>query len=218
MYKRQLINQDVVIISNSRTTFPSFLGDLLKKEGFSLYEPFASQSPPVLYESRTIHSVSEKKQTEIVDSILSAFSLFPEKNKHVNVFAAVDNGISLSVKAERFFERGGKRYVITTFDGNPVNYTLFRILETRGFNVIILGADDDFRKVSEKILSRMKVKGSFAQHSLLQDDSSGYSLQMSGFRLDNAQPSGGDLFLTDRPMNRVVRDLLKERGFTINNH
>ena len=153
----------------------------------------------------------------MVDSILSAFSLLPEKNKHVDVFSASDNGISLSVKAERFFERGGKRYVITTFDGDPVSYTLFRILETRGFNVIILGAEDDFRKVTEKILSRMKIKGSFAQHNLLQDDSSGYLLQMSGFKLDNASLSDGDLFLTDRTMNPVVRELLKENGFSINN-
>ena len=212
-----LINQDVVVISNSRTTFPSSIGNLLKKGGFLLYEPFATLRPLVPQESRTIHSVSVKKQPEIVDSILSAFSLFPEKNKHVDVFPASDNGVSLSVRAERFFVRGEKRYVITTFDGDPVSYTLFRILETRGFNVIILAAEDDFRKVTEKILSRMKIKGSFAQHNLLQDDSSGYSLQMSGFKLDNANLSGEDLFLTDRPMNPVVRELLKESGFTINN-
>jgi len=211
-----LINQDVVIISNNNTTFPSSIANLLKKEKFSLYEPFASLSPIVPSETRTIHSVSVKKQPEMIDSILSAFSLFPEKNRRVDVFAAADNGISLSVKAERFFVRDGIRYVVTTFDGNPINYTLLRILEARGFNVIILGAEDDFRKVSEKILSRMKIKGAFAMHNLLQDDSSGYSLQMSGFKLYNAQLPGGELFLTDRPMNRVVRDLLKERGFTIN--
>lgn len=212
-----LINQDVVIISNNRTFFPSTLGNLLKKEGFSLYEPFASLRPLQPRESRTIHYVSEKKQPEIVDSILSALSVSSEKNKQVDVFAAADNGISLAVKADRYFKRGGKRYVVTTFDGDPVNYTLFRILETTGFNVIILEAEDGFRKVSEKLLSRMKIAGSYAQHNLLQDGSSGYSLQMSGFRIDDAQLSEGDLFLTDRAMNHVVRELFKENGFIINN-
>jgi hypothetical protein len=212
-----LINQDVVIISNNRTSFPSTLGNFLKKEGFSLYEPFASLRSLEPRELHTIHYVSEKKQPEIVDSILSALSVSPEKNKQVDVFAAADNGISLSVKADRYFKRSGKRYVVTTFDGDPVNYTLFRILETTGFNVIILEAADGFRKVSEKLLSRMKIEGSYAQHTLLQDGNSGYSLQMSGFKLDDEQFPGGDLFLTDRAMNNVVRDLVKESGFTINN-
>ncbi|HIJ88880.1 MAG TPA: peptidoglycan-binding protein LysM [Desulfuromonadales bacterium] len=210
-----LINQDVIIISNNRTPVPSSLGNFLKKEGFSLYEPFASLPPLVPLESRTIHSVSAKKQAEIVDSILSAFSVIAEKNKHVDVFATANNGISLAVKAERYFERGGQRYVVTTFDGDPVNYTLFRILETTGYKVVILNAADDFRNVSEKMLSRMKVKGAFARHSLLQEDTSGYSLQMSGFNLNDALLPGGDLFLTDRAMNKVVRDILKESGFAI---
>jgi hypothetical protein len=107
--------------------------------------------------------------------------------------------------------------VVTTFDGDPVNYTLFRILETTGVKVIILEAQDDFRKVSEKMLSRTSIKGSFALHSLLQDDSAGYSLQMSGFKLEDAQLPGGGLFLTDRAMNRIVRDLFIENGVTIIN-
>ena len=56
-------------------------------------------------------------------------------------------------KAERYFERGGQRYVVTSFDGDPVNYTLFRILETKGYNVVILEAQDDFRKISEKLIA-----------------------------------------------------------------
>lgn len=212
-----LINQDVVIISNNRTSLPSSLENFLKKEGFTLYEPFASLKPLVPHESRTIHYVSAKKQSEIVDSVLSALSVSPERDHRVDVFAAADNGISLSVNAERYFVHGGQRYVVTTFDGDPVNYTLFRILETTGVKVIILEAQDDFRKVSEKILSRTNVRGSFALHSLLKGDSAGYTLQMSGFKLEDAQLPGGGLFLTDRAMNRIVRDLFIENGFTVIN-
>jgi hypothetical protein len=211
-----LIKQDVVLVNSGRTSLPPLLGEFLKKEGFSLYEPFASRSSFAQRDSRTIHAVSAKNQPDIIDSILTALSVSPERNRRVDVFAAENNGISLSVKAERYFERGGQRYVVTSFDGDPISYTLFRILETKGYNVVILEAADDFRKISEKLISRMKIKGSFAQHNLLQDRAAGYSLQMSGFKLDDAMLPGGGIFLTDRTMDRIVRDLFTENGFYLN--
>jgi LysM repeat protein len=211
-----LIKQDVILVNSGRTSLSPVLGDFLKKEGFTLYEPFASLKSFGQRDSRAIHYISAKKQSDTIDAILSAFSVSPERDRRVDVFAADNNGISLSVKAERYFERGGNRYVVTSFDGDPINYTLFRILETKGYNVVILEAQDDFRKVSEKLISRMKIKGGYAQHSLLQDGSAGYSLQMSGFKLDDALLPGGGIFLTDRVMDRVIRDLFTENGFTIN--
>lgn len=212
-----LIKQDVVLVNSGRTALPLSIGEFLKKEGFSLHEPFASLKSLAQRDSRTIHYVSAKKQPEMIDAILSAFSVSSERDRKVDVFAADNNGISLSVKAERYFERAGQRYVVTSFDGDPINYTLFRILETKGYHVVILEAQDDFRRISEKLISRMKIKGVFAQHSLLQDGSAGYSLQMSGFKLDDATLPGGGVFLTDRAMDRIVKDLFTENGFTINN-
>lgn len=211
-----LIKQDVVLVNSGRTSLPPALGEFLKKEGFSLYEPFASLKPFAQRDSRTIHQVSAKNQSELIDSILSAFSVSTERDRRVDVFAADNNGISLSVKAERYFERNGQRYVVTSFDGDPINYTLFRLLETKGYRVVMLEAQDDFRKVSEKIIARMKIKGVYAQHNLLQDNSAGYSLQMSGFKLDDAMLPGGGIFLTDRAMDRIVKDLFSENGFNVN--
>lgn len=211
-----LIKQDVVLVNSGFTPLPPSLGEFLKKEGFSLYEPFSLVNPPLPRESRTIHYISAIKQPEMVDSILSAFSVASERDRSVEVFEAENIGISLSVKAERYFERGGQRYVVSSFDGDPISYTLFRLLETRGYNVVIIEAQDDFRRISEKIISRMKIKGDFAQHNLLQTGSEGYSLQMSGFKLDDAALPGGGIFLTDRYMDRIIRDLFTENGFSIN--
>jgi hypothetical protein len=211
-----LIKQDIVLINSGRTALPPILGEFLKKEGFSLYEPFASQKSFAQRDSRTIFPVSAKKQPETIDSILTAFSVAPERDRRVDLFSTENNGISLSVKAERYFERGGQRYVVTRFDGDPINYTLFRILETKGYRVVIIEAQDDFRRISEKLIARMKIKGGFAQHNLLQDGAAGYSLQMSGFKLDDTLLPGGGIFLTDRSMDRIVRDLFIENGFTIN--
>jgi hypothetical protein len=211
-----LIRQDIVLVNSGRTSLPPSLGEFLKKEGFSLYEPFVSLKPFAQRDSRAIHYIAAKKQPEMIDAILSACSVTSERDRRVDVFEADNNGISLSVKAERYFVRGGQRYVVTSFDGDPMNYTLFRILETKGYNVVILEAQDDFRKISEKIFARMKIKGVFAHHSLLQDRSAGYSLQMSGFKIDDALLPGGGIFLTDRTMDRIIRDLLTENGFDIN--
>jgi len=212
-----LVKQDIVLVNSGRASLPPSFGMFLKKEGFSLYEPFASYKPFALRDSRPIYYISAKNKPEIIDSILSAFSVPFERDRLVDVFAADNNGISLSAKAERYFERGGKRFVITNFDGDPVNYTLFRILETKGLNVVILETQDDFRKTAEKIISRMKIKGTFAKHNLLQDKSAGYSLQMSGFNLDDAMLPGGGIFLTDRAMDPIIRDLVTDNGFIINN-
>lgn len=212
-----LIKQDVVLVNSGRTALPPFLGAFLTKEGFSLYEPFASHSQTAQPEARSVQYISAKKQPEMVDTILSALSVSVDRNRSVDIFASDSNGISLAVKAERYFERGGKRYVVTSFDGDPISYTLFRILETKGYAVVILDAQDDFRKITDKLISRMKLNGSFAQHSILQSGSAGYSLQMSGFKLDDDLLPGGGVFLTDRNMDRIVRDLFTENGFTIKN-
>jgi hypothetical protein len=208
-----LVDQDVVLVNSGRMSFPSVLGTFLKKAGFSLFEPFASIKPSAQSDSRTIYTISSKTQSEAVDSILGAFSIFPELNRSIDVFSAENSGISLSVKTERFFEHGNRRYVVTTFDGDPINYTLFRILETKGYRVVILEAQDDFRKVSEKLISRMQMKGSFAQHYLIRDGAAGYSLQMSGFKLDDSTLPGGGVFLTDRTMDPIAKDLLLEKGY-----
>ncbi|MBC8019246.1 MAG: peptidoglycan-binding protein LysM, partial [Verrucomicrobia bacterium] len=129
--------------------------------------------------------------------------------------AADNNGISLSVKAERYFERGGQRHIVTSFDGDPVMYTLFRILEAKGYQVTILEAQDDFRKISDKLLSRLRIQGAYAQHTLGHDTGANYSLRMSGYKLEGAGLPVGGLFLTDLELDRVIRDLLTENGYSI---
>lgn len=212
-----LIKQDVVLLNSGKTSIPLPLNDFLKKEGFTVYEPFASLKPFIINTpSRQIHQISAKGQPEILDAILKSLAVSYQNDRHVDVFAADNNGINLSVKAERFFERDGQRFVITSFDGDPVNYTLFRILETKGYRVVILEAKDDFRKISEKVLSRLHIQGGYAQHKLWPDDTSNYSLQMSGFNLEGTGIPGGSLFLTNLKLDPIVRDLLTENGYSVN--
>lgn len=210
-----LARQDIVLMNSSLEATPPALVQLLKKEGFSLYEPFASYKRYAVSAPRALYQITTGKQPEIVDSILKVFSIASDRDRRVDVFASDNNGISLAVKAERYFERGGERFVVTSFDGDPINYTLFRILETKGFRVVMLSAQDDFRKVAEKLLSHLKIKGTFARHNLSKDSSANHSLWMSGFKLDDAGLPGGSLFLTNLEIDRIVRDLLMEDGYSI---
>jgi hypothetical protein len=61
----------------------------------------------------------------------------------------------------------------------------------------------------------MKIKGTYAKHNLLQDSTANYSLQMTGFKLDDDGFPGGGLFLTNIDMDRIIRELLTENGYSI---
>lgn len=211
-----LIKQDVILLNGTKNALPHALVSLLKQEGFALHEPFARSAHSSLPAARgALRQVTASSRPEMVDAILDSLAVSALPDRRVDVFGADNNGISLSVKAERYFERAGKRYVIAGFDGDPVAYTLFRILETKGHRVIMLAPEDDFRTVSEKILSSLQISGNYAQHMLIPEGGANYSLRMSGFRLEGAGVPGGSLFLTNRPLDRIVRDLLTENGYDV---
>ena len=211
-----LIKQDVSLLNSGKTSLPQSLNEFLRKEGFAVYEPFSRHRPllaPVA--SRQIHQINTKRQPEVVEAILKALEIPFDNDRKIDVFAAENNGISLSVKAERFFEQKGQRFIVTSFDGDPVTYTLFRLLETKGYRVVILEEQDDFKKITEKILGPLKINAGYAQHKLGVDDNQSYFLQMSGFSLDGPGIPGGALFITNRNFDPIIRNLLSENGYTI---
>ena len=210
-----LIKQDVVLMNSGRVPLSPVIAGFLKKEGFTVYEPFASLQPVVPAVPRPLYQITTKNKSDIIDALLTSISVIPDKDRRLNVFAADNNGISLFVKAERYFERGGQRHIVTRFDGDPVTYTLFRILETKGYQVVILEEQDDFRKITDKLLSNMRIQGMYAQQTLSLDTGANYSLQMSGYKLEGAEFPVGGLFLTNLELNRVIRDILRENGYSI---
>lgn len=210
-----LLKQDVALFNDSHYPVPAALTDFLKKEGFSLYEPYAAPRSLVVRTPQQLHQITASSQTDMVDTMLKALDVSTERDRRLDVFAADNNGISLSVKAERTFSRNGQRFVVTRFDGDPVTYTLFRILETKGYRVVILENQDTFRKVAEKLFSRMQIKGNFGQHSLLAGVGATYDIKMSGYRLEDTALPGGSLFLTNLELDRIIRTLLTENGYSI---
>ena len=211
-----LIKQDLALVNSGKDALPQSLTAFLKKEGFSTFEPFASPKTVVRgVPLSPVFQIAARNRIEMVDSILTALAVDYRSDQPLNVFAEDNNGISLTVKAQRYFERNGQRCVVTGFDGDPVTYTLFRILETKGFKVVILDAQDDFRRVSEKVLTALRMPAQYTQHTMWPENGSNYSLHISGFRLAGANVPGGSLFLTNLQLDRIVRDLLRENGFDV---
>jgi len=210
-----IINFDVVLMNAGRTPYPRIIKDYLKNEGITALEPFASLRPGTAATGNRLYQITSRNQAEVVDVLLAAMSINPDRNKRLDVFAAEDNGISLSVNAERYFERNGLKHVITRFDGDPITYTLYRILEAKGYQTVILDGQDDFLKVTEKLLAGIGIQGTYARHKLGPDAGVNYSLQMSGFRIGDGDSPASDLFLTNLEFDRVIRDLLLENGYRI---
>jgi hypothetical protein len=209
-----VFNQDILLMNAGPNSFPTVISEFLKKAGFMVKEPFSSPKP-VTFTTGRLLQITSKIQSDIVDTLLSSISIIPDKDRILDVFAADNNGISLSVKAERYFEHEGRRYFVSNFDGDPVTYTLYRILETKGYRVVILEAKDDFRKVSEKLLNGLRIPGMYAQHEINFDQKANYSLHMTGIKLESPDYPGASIFLTNLELDRVILDLFSENGYLI---
>lgn len=210
-----VMRNEVMLVTASRQAFSPRLTDYIKRHGFNLLEPFAdSVETAVPLRHRIVHA-SPAEPGEAVDLLLETVGLPAEKNRRLELFKRSDTGISLSVTAERYFERAGKRYVVATFSGDPVAYTLFRLLETKGYKVLILQPDETFKSVTSKLLSKMELPSGYTSHLLVADPKGRYSFEISGFMLENTVPGGGALMLTDRPVERSIREFLYDHGYQV---
>jgi len=210
-----VVKFDILLMNAGQTSYPRAIKDFLKNEGVTVHEPFAQSRSAVAAPRGQFYQITSRNQTDIVDSLLASLSIKPEKNKRLDVFAADNIGISLAVKAERYFERDGQRHVITRFDGDPITYTLFRILETKGYQTVILDKQDDFPRLTEKLLSRMRIQGGYEKQNIDFDADANYSLQISGIKLEGSGLPEAGLFLTNLEIDSVVRHLLQESGYNI---
>jgi translation initiation factor 1 (eIF-1/SUI1) len=210
-----VLRNEVTLVSAARQGMPPRVVDYLGHHGFDLLEPFADRvATPVVARHRVVQ-VQGDQQGHVVDLLLDLLGVQAERNRRIELFNPADTGISLQVAAERVFERNGKRYAVARFNGDPIAYTLYRLLATRGYRVVILEPQDTFRLVAAKLLDRMELPSSYRPHLLAAEPGGRYSLEMSGFLLENSAPDGGALMVTDRPVDRSMRDLLFDHGYQV---
>lgn len=212
-----VLTHDVVLmnVEEYRRGMPPSLVQFLRREGFQVVEPFPGRDEAPPRGGRILHQVTARETRGIVDGLLRALNVRYEADRSVELYGMADGGLRLDVRADRYFEDGRDRYVVSYFDGDPVSYTLTRLLETRGYRVVVLDPKDDFRKVSEKLLARLRLPGVFAQHDLLQYRDAPYGIQMSGVRMRGQGAGGETVFLTNVELDPLFRDLLDYNGYSV---
>ena len=212
-----LLKQDLTLlnVSEARSGMPNSLVSFLNRQGFEVIEPFPpARRMAAASDGNLIYKITGKSAPEVADRLMNALDIHYSRDTKVELYGPRDSGLRLDIHADRFFETGGERYVVSNFNGDPVFYTLMRLLETRGYRVIILEQKDDFKRVTEKFISRLRVPGSYAKQRLWPGQDAPYSIQMSGFMLRNPQ-TGKKIFLTGRDLDPLITELATLNGYTV---
>jgi len=211
LMKRELV---LLNVTDGRSGLPASLTSFLNHQGFEVLEPFAPGRRARQEGGHRLCQVGGGKAPEMADRLMSSLRLRYDRDTKVELFGPRDSGLRLDIRADRTFEVGKERYVVSLFNGDPVFYTLMRLLETRGYRVIILEEKDTFEKVAEKFMSRLRLSGSYAKHRLWPSQDAPYSVQLSGFMLRDAG-SGKKIFLTDRTLDPLIAELATLNGYSV---
>ena len=211
-----LERQDVTLlnVSENRRATPDGLVRLLNGSGFRLVEAGtpAYQVPPA-GPGDLLYQVTDKEPKKILDSFLDALAVPFETGKNIDLYAKENIGVRLDVPVDRYFEDNGQRYVVAQFNGDPVTYTLVRLLETKGYRVIMLQAGDDFHSVADKVLSRLRIPGRYGEYDLWSARNVGYGVRMSGAMIRDSRNGDRNLFVTDRHLDPLVQELADLNGY-----
>jgi hypothetical protein len=212
-----LLHQDIILlnVNENRRAMPGALVNFLAGKGFRAIEatpaPFAGQGG----EGHRLYQITGREPQKIADSLLEALSLQYDSSRSIELYGYEELGVKLEIKADRYFEENGQRIVVAMFNGDPVNYTIMRLLQTTGYRVIMLDARDNFRTITEKFLSTLRIPGRYDGQDLWSARDTGYGVTMSGVMIHDKQNRGRNIFLTDRGMDPVVRELTEINGYSI---
>lgn len=210
-----LMNDDVFLVNvagNSRG-MPTSLISFLDKEGFHVIgsSPAISEVPDG---SKVLYRIEGSSQDSIVDDLFSVLSTQCEKNKNLVLDDGELSGVTLSVRAARYSEYNNRKVVVSFSEENPVQYTLLRLLELKGYRVVMLNPEDDFREISEKVLSAFGLPAVYGMYPLWAPDGTPFNIQLSGFVVGSGR-NGTRRFLTNVPIDPLVGDLARYKGFEV---
>ncbi|GAM07988.1 hypothetical protein OR1_00258 [Geobacter sp. OR-1] len=211
-----LMNQDIVLlnVTEGRGGTPPALASFLSRQGFRLIEPLTAGSRPPQERGHRLHLIAGANALELTDRIMDSLDLNYSSDAKVELFGPSDSGLRLDISADRYFEMRGERFIVTRFNGDPVFYTLMRLLETRGYRVVILEERDDFRRVAEKLLSRLRIPARFDRQPLWPARDRSYSVKFPGFMLLDPA-SGRKTVLTGSSVDPLISELVTLNGYTV---
>ncbi len=210
-----LVNQDVILMNAGKVAFPSKVTEFLKNEGFTVHEPFALIKPHVYTPRNRMVQIDTHSPLDTAGSILKALSIPAESNARIDISDNDKSGVSISITPDRYFRYKGKSYCLNYDNESFANNSLAPVLTAKGINSIVINKNDDFSKISEKILTGIGLSGTYGFQKLWPEEGAGYGLEMSGIMIEGAGPAGESLFLTDREIDRIIRDISTENGIIV---
>lgn len=215
--QESLLNNDVILlnIEEKRMGLPPSLTSQLEKEGFHVVDLShrPSTEPPVA--RHVLYSVTSGTQQGIADAVLSAFSVSAQQNRDIELDDGSLSGVSLSVRVDRYIETGGRKILLSFNEANPVQYTLLKLLQLKGYQVVTIHPMDDFRKVAEKVFSALRISAAFGTHHLGDSRESAVDVQLSGFVVGGTARNEGNTFLTNVGVDPLIREIAGFKGYTV---
>lgn len=200
-------------IDENRGGIPAVLRSLLEERGFRIIDAYPASAVSEQRNQHRLYLVSAVDPLKIVDSLLHALALPYDIDRRIE-FAGHDPDAKQVNRVARYFELNGRRFVVALFNGDPASYTLLRLLETSGYQVVMLDARDDLRKVSGKLLPRLGISAEYGRHDLLPVQDGSYNVRMSGVMLSDRN-GGGSIFLTDKLLDKEIEKLLETAGYYV---
>jgi hypothetical protein len=194
--------------------FPPVLKEYMAGQGFRVIDSNSSgitESTPV---DGDVNVITEKEPSLMADRLMSALKLGYVKEKEIDLLNMGDGGVGLRVKADRYFEKNGEKFVVSAFKGDPENYTILRLLEAQRYHVIMLTPEEDFCSVSGKILSQLRLPSRYEMQELLVAGDIPYTIRMSGIMVKTPDKRG-KIFLTAARPEQIIAELLELNGYTI---
>lgn len=198
-------------VDEKRGGIPAMLRSLLEERGFRIIDAYPASAVSEQRNQYRLHPVSAVDPLKIVDSLLHVLALPYDIDRRIE-FAGHDPDAKQVNRVARYFELNGRRFVVAIFNGDPASYTLLRLLETGGYQVIMLDARDDLRKVAGKLLPRLGISAEYGRHDLLPAPDGRYNVRMSGVMLSDRN-GGGSIFLTDKLLDKEIEKLLETAGY-----
>lgn len=156
----------------------------------------------------SVHSISGSDTDQIVDMLLSALSLPWEKDKVIAGNAGSGSPESFSIKVQRYLELDSKRYVLSGTTITPYEYTMFRLLEMAGYNVLRLEDREGFNELAEQLFRQLGFSYTAGRHCFTVADKTADKIIIEGYMVSLKKP-GVTVFITEKPLDAINAGILE---------
>lgn len=217
--QESLMRQEIVLVNHNQHHAPysPALQSFLATRGFTVVEPYGGggKGSPGKTSQGTLRLLSGSGGVSVADGILDAMGVSYARDARLDLLTSTLDGVDLTVRTDRSFTLDGVPCVIGFFRGDPVAYTLMRLLETRGYRVVMLNEKDSFQDASLKIINSLRIPGLYGFREIQLSSDSPFSLSLTGIHLPSPGRKGGGVVVTDRKIDPDIIRVLEEAGYRV---